>query len=137
MAVGKSTAIPAKLKQSLETGRTTTEREMNIYAQARPRILVVVHSSATTAEAIASRHREVFQLAKSFNDLVFVSRSLRLLISSSFSSSKFLKLPKIMIKGTAKTTATVTATAMTTIMNADNDDAKSQLLIKKSDISLT
>ena len=40
MAVGKSTATPAKLKQSLETGRTTTEREMNIYAQARPRILV-------------------------------------------------------------------------------------------------
>ena len=28
MAVGKSTAIPAKLKQSLETGRTTTGREM-------------------------------------------------------------------------------------------------------------
>ena len=67
MAVGKSTATPAKLKQSLETGRTTTEREMNIYAQAWPRILVVVHSSTTTAEAIASRHREEFQLAKSFN----------------------------------------------------------------------
>ena len=45
MAVGKSTAIPAKLKQSLETGRTTAGREMNINAQARPRILVVVHSS--------------------------------------------------------------------------------------------
>ena len=45
MAVGKSTAIPTKLKQSLEAGRTTTGREMNINAQARPRILVVVHSS--------------------------------------------------------------------------------------------
>ena len=68
MAVGKSTAIHTKLKQLLETGRTTTEREMKIYAQARPRILVVVvHSSTTTAEAIASRHREEFQLAKSFN----------------------------------------------------------------------
>ena len=42
-----------------------------------------------------------------------------------------------MIKGTAKTTATVTATAMTTIMNANNNDAKSQLLIKKPKISLT
>ena len=40
---------------------------MNIYAQVRPRILVVVHSSTTSAEAIASRHREKFQLAKSFN----------------------------------------------------------------------
>ena len=67
MAVRKSTAIHAKLKQSLETGRTTSEREMKIYARARPRILVVVHPSTTTAEAIASRHREEFQLAKSFN----------------------------------------------------------------------
>ena len=58
MAVGKSTAIPTKLKQSLEAGRTTTGREMNINAQARPRILVIVHSS--TCEEFQWRKSKIF-----------------------------------------------------------------------------